>query len=135
MSSGSKENLGAYPLIIARPEVGNFEFTTEPDGTFQVTLEPDALEPGTVRFEVIPDLSAWEIPPGGFPVSKTAVEVLVDPILLALSVNSSVAAEFAYWMVPSILIVTMASATEFRTSNAFFCGQSPCGSRGFTPVI
>jgi hypothetical protein len=95
VSSGTKGNLGAYPLIIARPEVGNFEFTSEPDGTFQVTLEPEALEPGTIRFEVIPDLSAWGIPPGGFPVSKTAVEVLVDPILLALLVNSSVAVDLA----------------------------------------
>jgi len=94
-ASGSGRDMGAFPLIIARSEVGNFEFTTEPDGSFSVTLAPEALVPGTVRFEVIPDLIAWEIPPGGFPVSRTAVEIIVDPILLALSVNSSVAADLS----------------------------------------
>ena len=94
-ASGSGRDMGAFPLIIARPEVGNFEFTTEPGGSFSVTVAPETLVPGTVRFEVIPDLLAWEIPPGGFPVSRTAVEIIVDPILLALSVNSSVAADLS----------------------------------------
>lgn len=89
--SGSDKTLGAFPLIVARPEIDDFKFTTDPDGSFSVTLEPETLVPGTVRFEIIPDLSAWGIPPGGFPVSRTAVEVFVDPILLALSVNSDVA--------------------------------------------
>lgn len=95
VSSGSGRSLGAFPLIVARPEINNFEFTSNPDGSFSVTLEPETLEPGTVRFEIIPDLSAWSIPPGGFPVSRTAVEVLVDPILLALSVNSNVAEDLS----------------------------------------
>lgn len=91
VESGSGRDMGAFPLIISRPEVGNVEFTTEPDGSFSVTVAPEALVPGTVRFEVLPDLIAWEIPPGGFPVSRTAVEIIVDPILLALRVNSSAA--------------------------------------------
>jgi hypothetical protein len=91
IASGSNRSLGAFPLIAARPGMSNFEFTTDPEGAFTVTLEPETLEPGTVRFEIIPDLSAWGIPPGGFPVSRAAVEVVVDPILLALSVNSSAA--------------------------------------------
>jgi len=43
----------------------------------------------------MPDLAAWDIPPGGFPLSREILEFSVDPILLALQVDSSAAEELS----------------------------------------
>lgn len=93
IESGSGGSIGAYPLFLAHPESPGKAFTTEPDGSFSLTLTPDTDAAGTIRYEITPDLAAWEIPPGGFPVSRTAVEVVVKPVLLALSVDSAAAEE------------------------------------------
>jgi len=95
VKSGSNQVLGAYPLILTSLNSGTSKITTEPDGSFSITLLPETSTAGTLRMEIIPDLTVWEIPPGGFPLSRATVEFLVDPVLLALSVNSSAAGELS----------------------------------------
>jgi hypothetical protein len=95
VESGSGNRLGAYSLVLSSVETGVIEFATGPDGLFSLSLTPDVTETGTFRYEILPDLSAWEIPPGGFPVSRTAVEVVIDPVLLALEVDSSAVGELS----------------------------------------
>ncbi len=95
VESGAGRDMGAFPLVVINLESGALELTTEPDGAFAVTLTPEVMEPGTIRYEIIPDLIIWDIPPGGFPISRTSIELVVEPILLALSINSSSAAELS----------------------------------------
>jgi len=93
--SGGRRNLGAYPLTVSRSGAEDLAFTSEAGGEFSLTLNPEALQPGTLRLEIGPDLSAWGVPGDGFPVTRTAVEVVIEPVLLAVSVDSGAAPELA----------------------------------------
>ncbi|MDF1566410.1 MAG: LPP20 family lipoprotein [Spirochaetaceae bacterium] len=93
--AGSNQNLGAFPLVLSGADIRSSSFTTDALGGYTVTVSPEALEPGTVRFEIAPDLAAWSIPPEGFPVTRSAVEVAIDPILLAVSVASGAAPDLS----------------------------------------
>ena len=95
VSSGTAREIGALPLVISGTAGMNASIATEPNGSFSVTLPTQNLSPGVVRFEISPDLSAWDIPTAGFPVSRGAVELAVEPVLLALDVDSSAAADLA----------------------------------------
>ena len=95
VESGSTLELGAYPLLVSSLDAGEKKVTTDPDGSFTISLAPEIKTAGTVRFEILPDLTAWNIPPGGFPLSRASLEIVVEPILLALSVDSSAAAELS----------------------------------------
>jgi hypothetical protein len=82
-------------LVLSGADIRSRSFTTDALGGYTVTVSPEALEPGTVRFEISPDLEAWSIPSGGFPVTRSAVEVIVDPVLLAVSVGSDAAPDLS----------------------------------------
>ena len=95
VESGDNLEMGAYPLVLTSLEAGTVQLTTGPDGVFSYTLSPDTTATGTFRMEIIPDLMVWDIPPGGFPISRATVEIIVNPVLLALSVNSSAVGELS----------------------------------------
>ena len=89
LATGSGRDTGSYPLFIAVSGGEMVPFTTRADGGFTITVSPETLSTGTVRMEIAPEIGAWGIPSEGFPVTRTSVELVVDPILLAVSVNSS----------------------------------------------
>ena len=95
VESGDNTEIGAYPLVLTSLEAGAVQLTTSPDGAFSLTLSPESTATGTFRMEIIPDLVIWNIPPGGFPISRASVEIVVNPVLLALSVNSSAVGELS----------------------------------------
>ncbi len=88
-SFGASGEIGSIPLVITGPAGMKVMITTDPEGSFKVTLPTEKLPPGAVRFEIAPDLSAWGIPDAGFPTSSGSAELLVAPVLLAVSVDSS----------------------------------------------
>jgi hypothetical protein len=85
--------MGVLPILVTGPKSADYRYATEADGTFSFTLAPQALSTGTMRFDVLPDLAAWEIPPGAFSTARTSVEFFVEAILLGFSVDSSAAAD------------------------------------------
>jgi len=95
VESGSGGEMGAYPLVLTSLDAGHQSITTDPDGLFSITLAPETAGAGTFRLEIMPDLAVWDIPPGGFPLSRDVLEFTVEPILLALQVDSSAAGELS----------------------------------------
>jgi hypothetical protein len=93
VESGSGGEMGAYPLVLTSLEIGSKSIITNPEGLFSITLAPETSTAGTFRLEIMPDLTVWEIPPGGFPLSREVLEFSVEPIRLALQVDSSAVEE------------------------------------------
>ena len=89
------DSMNSYPLAIQGAGEETLSLTTRADGSFSLSFVPKTETAGTMRLEVMPDLSAWNLPVDGFPTAKASVDVFVEPVLLEIEVLDKASPDLA----------------------------------------
>ena len=90
--SGAGRDLGTYPLIIDTADIEAIPLTTDPSGTYSLTLNSRELGLNYQQITVTPDLASWSIPSDRFAVTDATAELFIAPIPVSFRITNNTGA-------------------------------------------